>query len=260
MYRVVNCLAPKRRRDQVRIRSTQGYLLTVKQEFDEIYQYFSTAFARDEEFRAPQSTAPLVFSEEETLQAIRQLKTGKSVPATSVPADVWLLCPVEVALFCARVFNNSNIAQYNYPSEVTGCELSLLPKPGKTGRRPQDLRPLGLQDPCSKTLAIVRRARAEACVSDCFAARPQFARDRLQRGHLSVHDKRTGARESGCYGGLMVSVDLSRALDQLPRTSLDASVAYAGVPSELREAVLSFPWAAQPILCHAERGETGLCT
>ena len=40
IYRVVTSLAPKRRRDQVRIRSTQGHLLSVRQEFEEIFAYF----------------------------------------------------------------------------------------------------------------------------------------------------------------------------------------------------------------------------
>ena len=43
IYRVVHSLAPKRRRDQVRIRSTQGHQYTVRQEFEEIFEYFSKA-------------------------------------------------------------------------------------------------------------------------------------------------------------------------------------------------------------------------
>ena len=92
------------------------------------------------------------------------LKTGKAVPDTSVPADIWLLCPQAVTSLCVRVFNQCNARNCSYPTEVTDCALSLLPKPGKTGRRPQDLRPLGLQDPGSKTMAIVLRTRAETCV------------------------------------------------------------------------------------------------
>ena len=63
IYRVVNSLAPKRRRDQVRIRSTQGHLLSVRQEFEEIFAYFSKAFARQDEFQPPQITTQLAFSE-----------------------------------------------------------------------------------------------------------------------------------------------------------------------------------------------------
>ena len=163
-------MAPKRRRDQVRIRSAHGHLLTARQEFEEIFEYFSTAFARDDEFQPPQTADPLVFSDAEILAAVQQLKKGKAVPETSVPADVWLLCPQAVTSLCVRVFNQSNARNCSYPTEVKHCALSWLPKPGKTGRRPQDLRPPGLQSPGSKTMAIVLRARAETCVSEFLAS------------------------------------------------------------------------------------------
>ena len=225
--RVVHSLAPKRKRDQVRIRSTQGHLLTVRQEFEEIFEYFSKAFARDDVFQPSPNPNPLVFSASEIIDAVQQLKQGKAVSDTSVPADIWLLCPQAVTSLCVRVFNQCNPRNCSYPTEVTDCALSLLPKPGKTGRRPQDLRPLGLQDPGSKTMAIVLRARAETCVSDFLSTKPQFAyckgksiddaicrvalhcsrvRERLQRGNLSLHDKRSGAQESKCYGGVIAEV------------------------------------------------------
>ena len=208
---------------------------------------------------------------------MQQLKKGKAVPETSVPAGVWLLCPQAVTSLCVRVFNQGNAEHCCYPTEVTDCALSLLPKPGKTGRRPQDLRPLGLQDPGSKTMAIALRARAEACVSEFLAAKPQFAyckgkstddaicrvalhcsrvRERLQRGNLSLHAKRSGARESTCYGGIMVSVDLSRAFDQLPRSSLEASMAHAGIPPELRHAILAVHESCSYRVSHGPHSRT----
>ena len=113
--------------------------------------------------------------------------------------------------------------------------------------------------------------------SDFLSAKPQFAyckgksiddticrvalhcsrvRERLQRGNLSLHDKRSGAQESKCCGGVMVSVDLSRAFDQLPRSSLEASMAHAGIPPELRHAILAVHESCSYRVSHGPRSRT----
>ena len=93
VYRVVNSIAPKRRRDKVRIRSKQGHLMSVKQEFEDILQHFTKAFSSSEKFPLTHQAPPLSFTESEVQAAILQLKRGKSVPAGSLPADIWLLDP-----------------------------------------------------------------------------------------------------------------------------------------------------------------------
>ena len=71
----------------------------------------------------------------------------ESVPTpTSLPAEVWRHCSAELAVFLADHLNNRAVNQKFFPQEVTDCTLSLLPKPNKPGKRPADLRPLGLQD------------------------------------------------------------------------------------------------------------------
>ena len=81
-------------------------------------------------------------------------------------------------------------------------------------------------------------------------------REGLQRGNLSLHAKRSGAQESKCYGGVMVSVDLSRAFDQLPRSSLEASMARAGIPMELRQAILAVHESCSYRVSHGPHSRT----
>ena len=260
VYAVVSKLAPRRRAEKVRIRSSQGHLLTVKQEFQEIYAYFSDAFGRNDDFSMPAFETPLCFTEEEILGAIQDLRTGKAVPDGSLPADVWLLAPTEMASFCTGVLNRSAKNQHQFPSEATRCQLSLLPKPGKPSRRPRDLRPLGLQNPLSKFLANALKARVLAEVGSFLNGRPQYAycpgkaidgainrvvrhcsrvRMRLQQGSLSVHARREGRSESLSYGGLMISLDMSRAFDEIPRSVLAKALTHAGVSAALQHAILS---------------------
>ena len=277
VYRVINLIDPKRKREKVRIRSQQGHLLSVEQEFHEIHHYFQRAFSASQAYHIPESDVLLSFTEAEICEAVRQLQPGKAVPEASLPADVWLLQPEGVAKLRARVFQRSNAAGYAYPDEATCCSWALLPKPGKAGRRPQDLRPLGLQDPCAKVLALVLRARVMPHVIDYVSGRPQFAycphkalddavcrvashcrhvRSRIQHGTLSVHARREGARESTCFGGLMLSVDLSRAFDELPRWSLEAALTHAKVPKELQIAIISIHQQCKYTVRHGPHSKT----
>ena len=227
MYRTINLLAPKRRYEPVRIRGRQGELLAPHEEFSEIYQHFAKVFSSDEVFLLPQ--APVVqFSQAEVETAISALKGGKAVPGTSVPAEVWNLCTQEYASFFMPHIN------------LNSSTLALLPKPHKPGRRPADLRPLGLQDPGSKVLATAVRAKLQEVSIEYLRGHPQYAycpnraideaigrvtrhcgevRERVKTAEQSVHDRRAGKQRSTCIGGIMLGVDLSRAFDCVTRAA-----------------------------------------
>ena len=276
VYRIVNQIAPKKRRDRVRIRSAAGHILSAEQEYEEIFRYFSRAFQRDADFEYSTEGLQIVFTAEELGEAISKLKSGKAVPTGSVPADVWGVCPQLFAERYCRILNQGCSQGFRLPSEATDCALSLLPKPGRSSRRPGDLRPLGLQDPSSKVLALALKDRLMPYVADFISSRPQFAycphkaiddaicrvaghcsrvRERIRKGVLSVHDKRAGKVESRCYGGIMLSLDLSRAFDELPRAVLLRTLEYAGTPPELCAIIISVHEACKYTVHHG--GQVG---
>ena len=258
VYRVINHIAPKKKRDSVRIRGTRGQLLSPHAEFQEVFQHFQSEFRDPKQFDLP-SCQVSHFSVEETQAAIGLLRKGKAVPSTSIPAELWLLCPQEFAQFLTPRINLAGTTAERYPPEVANCTLALLPKPNKPGRRPADLRPLGLQDPGSKVVANLLRARLQAATQEYLWAHPQYAycpqraideaisrvakhcrevRDRVQRSTCTVHDRRAGYTPSQCVGGIMLGVDLSRAFDCVPRQALQLSLQRAGAEPELQQAVL----------------------
>ena len=258
VYRVINHIAPKKKRDSVRIRGAQGQLLSPQAEFQEVFQHFQSEFRNPHSFDLP-SCQVSHFRAEETQAAIGLLRTGKAVPSTSLPAELWLLCPREFAQFFTPHINLAGTTAARYPPEVANCTLALLPKPNKPGRRPADLRPLGLQDPGSKIVANLIRARLQATTQAYLWAHPQYAycpqraideaisrvakhcravRDRVQRSTCTVHDRRAGCTPSQCVGGIMLGVDLSRAFDCVPRHALQTSLQRAGAEPELQQAVL----------------------
>ena len=275
VYRVIRILAPKRRYDTVKIRKADGTLLGPREEFDEILAYFRDAF--DGDATAFECTCePVQLSQEEIVNAIGFLKCGKAIPKHSTPAELWRLCPSEYAEQLLRVLSAPRAEKRPLPPEITDCELTLLPKPHKPGKRPSDLRPLGLQDPSSKVVAVAVRERLNAIVGPYVAQRPQFAyikgksidgaiarvlshcssiRAKLQHSCLTVHDRREGRTVSRCLGGAMLSLDLSRAFDEVPRPALDASLAHAGVPADLRELIMQLHTQCHYAVTH--KGQQG---
>ena len=258
VYKIINIIAPRRRREQVRIKGLSGQLLRKGDEYRDIDQYFSKAFSASEPSE-PIVGVALTPDAAEISQAVLALKGGKAVPQGSMPADIWKLCSRTLSGLLADALNNSISTVSLPPSELADCELSLLPKPGKVTRRPQDLRPLGLQDPSAKVYAIVIRERLLGVTHARILASNQYAycpgksidlavakvasfcfavRERVRVGVLNVHQRRAGQRESSCYGGAMLSLDLSRAFDTLTRSALESSLQAADVPEDLCHAIL----------------------
>ena len=154
VYRIVRLLAPKQRREPIRIRTEDGHLLDGQQQFDAIFEYFSRVIDRTLGFEHDTSNAGLSTTTEGIVQSIATLKPRKSVLPGCPPAELWQLCPSDSADFFQGVLRRACDNPGALPARMTDCELSLLPKPGKTSRFPKDLRPLGLQDPSSsKVLA-----------------------------------------------------------------------------------------------------------
>ncbi|CAE7738027.1 unnamed protein product [Symbiodinium sp. CCMP2592] len=108
-----------------------------------IYDYFSKAFSRSQDFQCPPLSTPITYDEETIKSAISRLKLGKAVPKLSVPAEIWRLCPDAMARKFCSLLEISQAGGQRLPEQVTDCSLALLPKPNKAGRQPQDLRPIG---------------------------------------------------------------------------------------------------------------------
>ena len=266
VYAVVQAIAPKRRREAVRIRGPQGQLLSKAQQLQEVHQYFAAAFSASA-FEGYSSThTDPEFTPQEVIKAIQALKPRKAVPDASVMAEVWQLSPGAFADFFLQQFCGCRYSTSSLPSAMTDCSLSLLPKPGKPSRRPQDLRPLGLQDPSSKLLANLVKGRLMEIVKPFLMSKPQFAyvegrsidqaihrvfrrcsriRDMMRSGIRSVQDRRAGLGEHPCRGGAVLSIDLSREFDMVPRWALSASLHSASVPQDLHDLILDIHQACR---------------
>ena len=175
VYMVVRRLAPKRKYESLRIRSPTGNVLTQREQFDAIYQYFSTVFQRQDAFQHTTQHTAVAFSAAEVEQAITALKSCKAVPSGSPIAEIWQISPGPFSKYLTQHLQYCRMKRQPLPAETTDCQLALLPKPGRPSRRPCDLRPLGLQDPSSKILACTLRDKIAPFVVPWLSDKPQFA-------------------------------------------------------------------------------------
>ena len=260
VYRIIRHIAPKTRRIPTCIRTQEGHLLSSRDQFQAIEDYFAAAYDSPDPVPVLPSGLGPDLAVEEITAAIGSLKLGKSVPDGSLPAEVWQLCPEAFSVYLHGELRASIAHSHAYPPEISECSLSLLPKPGKSSRLPKDLRPLGLQDPSARIFATVLKHKVMEQAGPALLRCPQYAcskgkaideailrvgehcrhiRTNIQQSAISVHAKRAGKRASSCYGGVMLSLDLSKAFDCVPRWALMQSLAHVGVGPDLQAAILS---------------------
>ena len=260
VFQIIQQIAPKKRKEGVRIRGDDGQLLDVHQQFHDLLQYFRTVFSRSQDFDFSSRFLDPGFSKDEVLVAIQQLRSRKAVPKHCPVAEVWQCCPDVFADYFLDAFQSSRTACQGLPHNMTDCKLSLLPKPGKPNRLPRDLRPLGLQCPSSKVLASLVRDRIWQQTQTWLRSKPQYAyipqrsideaigrvfagcgaiRHLMKDGADSVHARRRGAGPQSCIGGALISLDLSRAFDCVPRQALVLSLQAASVSPDLIDLVIA---------------------
>ena len=80
MYRIIRVLAPKRRHASLTIRSKEGHLLSQRQQFEAIRDFFQAQYARPDVFTVSDSPADLCISVAEFQHAIGGLRNKKAVP------------------------------------------------------------------------------------------------------------------------------------------------------------------------------------
>ena len=129
--------------------------------------------------------------------------------------------------------------------------LVWLPKPGKSANKPSELRPISLTEAGGKVFAKALNNRIRPLVSEAATTWPQFAylqgrsidhaiaravahcsrvRDTIAQARVSLKDRReTGRKPTNCCGGIMISIDTSKAFDTIDRQVMLQELRAAGV-------------------------------
>ena len=147
----------------------------------------------------------------------------------------------------------------------------MIPKPGKTIKRPESLRPLGIQDAAGKAIARVIKEQLLFHIQALLVSFPQFAylqnlstqqaigrvaahcrgvRTAVSSDRLTVHGKRAGKTRSKFEGGAQLLLDMTAAFDRLPRSALLEALEWAKVPNNLISLILDIHYSCRYHISH----------
>ena len=176
LHRIIRRLAPKTKPTTVRIHGPNGEMLREVEEHRTIVRHFETLFQSNESSHVPdvEPSWNLQVAEQDLYDALRSTKYGKAVPSTSAPSSAVKSCADILAQALLRSVNASLNGQ-GTPALWADCHLTLIPKPSKPAKRPENLRPLGLQDCGGKAYARLLKQLLLREVGPQLLAKPVFA-------------------------------------------------------------------------------------
>ena len=168
------------------------------------------------------------------------------------PGPVWSAAGYGLSLLVAREL--PKLCAHPLPRVPQSWKdgwMALFCKPNKPGRRPEDYRPICLQDPMGKAMLSLLAGRIKPLVQVYAADCPQHAylpgrstegallwifhkcrliRDLADSSRRTIYDKRYKPAVSDSFsGGMVLSLDMSHAFDSVPRQYLQAALLDAGV-------------------------------
>ena len=257
---------------RVRVRSRAGDVLTPAEEHAEITDYFAALFSlHPHEIEPEPRLEPLILDISEIRASLGKLGKGKAVPLNHAPSSVWRYCRQSLSGPLTEAFRLETTA--GYPGRWADCNLALIPKPGKTIKRPESLRPLGIQDAAGKAIARVLKERLFLQIRGKLESYPQFAylcnrstqdainrvtehckkvRTRVEQDRRNVHHKQAGKTRSKYAGGAQLTLDMTTAFDRLPRRALKEALEWAEVESNLVSMILEVHGACRYRIEHED--------
>ena len=261
LYRCVRWLSPKSFRQGIRLRNSQGCLMSPAEECQALAKHASSLFSGTA-FACP-DLLPLpaeLFTVESWTWALSQLKSGKAVPRREPAVQEWKDNREAAATTLASVSQQALCCEKpSLPQEWCAVQLAWLPKPSKSPTCPANLRSIGLLPADSKGFLLILRRAIHPYVQQALIDTPQYAyrpqagtmdallRSSLHcaevRGLLAQHQsdhmsKVLNEPRVGLAGGFMCSLDLAKAFDSVPHHELYESLCQAGVPTHLAVAVM----------------------
>ena len=250
----------------VRIRDPSGGMLNVEHEFCEIQGYFSELF---------QSSSPSFEYVRQVydrpLEALRSTRIGKAVPATSASASAFRACEGQILQPLEVLMSECYQGKSPVPPHWLLCHLALLPKPKKSTRRPENLRPVGIQDPAAKIYSRALKSALYEEVKDTILTFPQFSylasrstedaihrvmehcravRHRHELAVRTVYSKKEGVKPPKIRGGAQLTLDMSTAFDRVPRSSLTEALLWAGASMQTVQGVLDLHEQCKYVIRH----------
>ena len=256
LYQIIKRLAPKQVRKRMQLRGQDGQMLT-----PDLTQHFSQRFKATQPADVAMATRTWEGRGDFPLDAtmlchyIQQVPRRKAVPQGHPPSASWRLCADLISPWLCDVLHEQwSTPALHIPRAWTDVDLALVPKPDRSGRDPQDHRPIGLACPLQKKfLGALLQPHVPGIIEQIklfpqFAyqqGRSQFAalrrvyqhcssvRAQLQQHTRNLHQRFAGTKAVPLYGALMLTVDLAQAFDRMPRSKLYQGLCRLQLPQDL---------------------------
>ena len=253
-YSIIRRLAPKAPKKPILLRSDQGQLLGAEEAADMLQTWFADIYADHTRGASATSLAPFqwTFDRADIYDSLTKLNLYKAVSPHYMPAPYWRVLEDTFADKLSELGIECQL-QGMIPAEWGTSTVTFLSKPGKKACHPSGLRPICLLEPFGKTVMhrlgkAMREQAMETLVQfPLYAYIPdRSAEDAIMRlmTHINavtsanalfrhkIHLEADGYKHS-LSGGLIISLDLSRAFDEVPRDKLFGSLRELGIDATL---------------------------
>ena len=260
-YQYIRMLAPAKSMGKICLRGDQGQLLDPEEESIQLRDYAKALFSGPH-FEPPE-LEPLPeewFTADQWQWAFKQIANNKAVPQDQAAIQAWKqqgdsTAPVLRKIALSTICSSTP----TLPQEWTEVQLAWLPKPTKSPTRPENLRTIGLMGGDTKAFLQIIKHHANPYVQGALRTVPQYAyraqastsdallrasqhceavRHQLQGCRDDMTAKLAGLSETLVVGGLMASLDLSKAFDSITHAEMYESLIYTGMPTHLAGTLL----------------------
>ena len=261
LHRCVKLLSNQRGQARVRLKGEHGELITGEEECRTLTKYAEKLFTG--EAMGEMSLQPLrphLLSAELWHAALRALRSGKAVPQGEPSIELWKdnlqtaaqeLSKISIECLCCE--------SPEIPAEWSYVQLAWLAKPGKSPCTPKNLRSVGLLSADSKAFLLVLRGHMEGPIRRALSDAPQYAyrpgldtnnailraishckavRQLLKQAVRNHTSRVMGALPPELQGGLLVSLDMSKAFDSVPHQELFLAMRESNVEESIARLVM----------------------
>lgn len=264
LFHAVSRACPKHKTKRVHLRNDAGEFMTPPEETAAYVKYIQDNWS-DPPMVIPDLPTPGVpFSVTELEQVIATIPTTKAVAPGFAPGRMW-----------KQHWWTQNPPYI--PQMWRDAWACWLPKPHKSPTRLENLRMLGLQEPLGKAVLKLIARKALFQTYHWLGTFPQYAylpfrstRDCILRGAVhcdavrrllafqkrSIHASTHSQPRLHCAGGIMLFLDLRRAFDHVPRTTLVTALRRTRIAPELQNLILHW---RQTTHYHIEVNNTCRC-
>ena len=248
-------LAAKQIKRRIQIHDDHGQFLTPSQELEELRIYFTSLFFQGVQPPLVGSSRGLQFTVEEVFATLNRIPFHKVSPAHCAPGALWKVCSDLIAphlqLYMEQLTQQVPVM---IPSIWKDAWLALIAKPRKKTKRPETLRPIGLQCMGGKAMMLLICDRLKPYAQSYPTCTPQMAylpqregacaflrafshcrdvREVVKSQVRTVFHMRQGVQKQELVGGCCLSLDLSQAFDRIPRKLVVLSLRDSGAPEAL---------------------------